>query len=209
MLSGARLRGALERTEAKPFQAECARVVTLKSLLDAYVENGRIEIRRTRPDLLYAGGVSDSGGRFTPVGGPDTLYLASSESVANAEWRHGLEKIFGKDLLAEPPKVTFKSRVKLQRMVDLSDSNVLEALGTCSEELMAEWDGVTAPGSQVLGQAIYDSCRFSGIRYQSARIKRGYCLAIFPRRLIHGDEEVSILDPYSIFSQVSLAVARG
>ena len=66
-------------------------------------EKGLPEVTRIHPHLLFAGCPRRVGGRYTPMEGPDTLYLASSERAANAEWKAGLQALFaGVEL---PPKV--------------------------------------------------------------------------------------------------------
>ena len=63
------LADALEHIRPSAIFDTLVRTVTLRSLLDAHVGAGGLpEVRTINPDLLYAGGSSFSGGRFTPVG---------------------------------------------------------------------------------------------------------------------------------------------
>jgi len=173
------------------------RTVTLRSLLDAHVGAGGLpEVRTINPDLLYAGGSSFSGGRFTPVGGPAALYLASSERTANAEWRSGSTLI---SRTARPPKVVFFAQVKLERVLDVTDNNNQLRLNTSAVELASDWKLIADSPTQRLGRATYDSRRFSGIWYRSTKDSRGYCLVVFPERLSK-TEMVSVVDSSGVFS---------
>ena len=68
-----------------------------------------------------------SGGRYAPIDGPDTLYLASSERAANVEWRAGFLALFpGADL---PPKTVFSAQVYLSRVLDLSTDETQKNVG--------------------------------------------------------------------------------
>jgi hypothetical protein len=46
-------------------------------------EDGRPEVTRIHPNLLFAGGPRRLGGRYTSMEGPDMPFLASSERAAN------------------------------------------------------------------------------------------------------------------------------
>ena len=76
-----------------------------------------------------------NGGRYTPIGGPLTLYVASSEQAANGEWSAGLRALFPDVLL--PPKVVFSIDVLFTRLLDLSDERIRSALGTTQADLDA------------------------------------------------------------------------
>jgi hypothetical protein len=116
-------------------------------------------------------------GRFTPIGGPGSLHLASSERTANAEWRSGSTLISG---TARPPKVVFFAEVKLERILDVTDKENQQRLNTSAVELASDWKLVADPPAQRLGQATYDSGRFSAIWYRSTKDSRGYCMVVFP-----------------------------
>ena len=104
MLAESALRSALDKVTPIKLAGKFWRVVTTSSLLRLVRgENGLPEVTRIHPHLLFAGGPRRVGGRYTPMEGPDTLYLASSERAANAEWKAGLQALFaGVEL---PPKV--------------------------------------------------------------------------------------------------------
>ena len=69
--------------------------------------------------------------------GPDTLYLASSERAANAEWKAGLQALFSDVEL--PPKTVFATEVNLTRVLDLSTDEIQRTLRTNSAELAQPW----------------------------------------------------------------------
>ena len=133
--------------------------------------------------------------------GPDTLYLASSERAANAEWKAGLQALFpGLEL---PPKTVFATEVNLTRVLDLSTDEIQRALRTDSAELAQAWKAHNRPATQRLGLACFESGRFSALRYRSTKAAPSYCLAVFPNRIIPA-EYVSVLDPQEFFSQIQL-----
>jgi hypothetical protein len=197
MLTGSALRSALEKVAPLPLTGTFWRVVTTSSLLGLVRgENGQPEVTRIHPNLLFAGGPRRAGGRYTPIEGPDTLYLASSERAANAEWKAGLQALFpGVEL---PPKTVFATQVKLTRVLDLLADGVKRTLRTHSAELAQPWKARLEPVTQRLGLACFDSGRFSALRYGSTKAAPSYCVAIFPDRLDSG-EHVSILDPQEFF----------
>jgi hypothetical protein len=83
MLTGNALLAALEILPQQRLRGEFWRVVTASSLLGLEIQAGRTTVTRRFPDWLYAGGPTLNGG------GPMTLYVASSEQAANAEWSAG------------------------------------------------------------------------------------------------------------------------
>jgi len=142
-----------------------------------------------------------SGGRYAPIDGPDTLYLASSERAANVEWRAGFLALFpGADL---PPKTVFSAQVYLSRVLDLSTEETQRTLDTNSAELAQLWKARKEVATQELGLACFESSRFPALRYRSIKGAPSYCLAVFPKRLVPG-EYVSVLDPQEFFSQFQL-----
>jgi hypothetical protein len=112
MLAESALRSALDKVTPIKLAGKFWRVVATSSLLGLVRgENGLPEVTRIHPNLLFAGGPRRVGGRYTPMEGPDTLYLASSERAANAEWKAGLQALFpGVEL---PPKTVFATEVNL------------------------------------------------------------------------------------------------
>lgn len=202
MLTGGALRSALEKILPIQLAGRFWRVVTTSSLLGLVRDaHGQPSVTRIHPDLLFAGGAGRIGGRYTPIEGPDTLYLASSERAANAEWKAGFLALFpGADL---PPKTVFSAQVYLNQILDLSTNETQGILGTSSAELGQPWKARKGVATQELGLACFESGRFSALRYRSTKGAPSYCLAVFPKRLGPG-EYVSVLDPQEFFSQFQL-----
>jgi hypothetical protein len=77
MLAESTLRSALDKVTPIKLAGKFWRVVATSSLLGLVRgENGLPEVTRVHPNLLFAGGPRRVGGRYTPMEGPDTLYLA-------------------------------------------------------------------------------------------------------------------------------------
>jgi RES domain-containing protein len=150
----------------------------------------------TPPDPLWAGGAALLGARFTPTGGPDTLYLAEDPVTALAEVGAILDPS-GKGAPAGPPRVDLSCRVELAGVLDLTDANTLAACGTTLAEVTGTWmlhPSGDAP-TQRLGRAAHASRRIHAIRFWSAhRVGVATCLAVFPDRLGPG-ELVEVHDP--------------
>ena len=200
MLAESALGSALDKVTPIKLAGKFWRVVATSSLLGLVRgENGLPEVTRIHPNLLFAGGPRRVGGRYTPMGGPETLYLASSERAANAEWKAGLQALFpGVEL---PPKTVFATEVNLTRVLDLSTDEIQRALRTNSAELTQPWRARYGPATQRLGLACFESGHFSALRYRSTKAAPSYCLAVFPSHMDSG-EYVSVLDPQEFFSQI-------
>ena len=158
MLAESALGSALDKVTPIKLAGKFWRVVATSSLLGLVRgENGLPEVTRIHPNLLFAGGPRRVGGRYTPMEGPDTLYLASSERAANAEWKAGLQALFSDVML--PPKTVFATEVKLTRVLDLSTDEIQRTLRTNSSELAQPWKARNRPSRKrsaflVLNQAV-------------------------------------------------------
>jgi len=163
MLAESALRSALEKVPPIKLAGKFWRVVATSSLLGLVRgKDGQPEVTLIHPNLLFAGGPRRVGGRYTPMEGPDTLYLASSERAANAEWKAGLQTLFpGVEL---PPKTVFATEVNLTQVLDLSTDKIQRALRTNSAELAQPWKVRNGPVTQRLGLACFESGRFSALR---------------------------------------------
>lgn len=131
------LEAALNGIPPKKISDQSVRIVTTSTLLG--MVSGTVT--RIRPDLLFAGGPRLVGGRFTPIGGPEALYVASSEATARAEWENGLMRLYPG--VAIPPKTVFYVEVELVRVLDVTLAKNQSLLGTDSKELVSEWKGLT------------------------------------------------------------------
>ena len=150
MLAESALGSALDKVTPIKLAGKFWRVVATSSLLGLVRgENGLPEVTRIHPNLLFAGGPRRVGGRYTPMEGPDTLYLASSERAANAEWKAGLQALFSDVML--PPKTVFATEVNLTRVLDLSTDEIQRTLRTNSAELAQPWKARNRPVTQTLG----------------------------------------------------------
>lgn len=127
------------------------------------------------------------GGRFTPPGIFETLYVSLSAEAARIE----AESVtLGPGIVGVParPFVHFVINGRLARVLDLTDAAVQGTLGTTSAELCAPWRMVQARRKQSLtqrfGRAAHGSNRVEAVLYQSTKdAPLGRCLAIFPDRL--------------------------
>lgn len=198
MHTGTTLANSLTRLVGCSLTHTHSRVVTTATLLGMTATGDALPVvTRLHPNLLYAGGPTNTGARYTPIGGPAALYLGSSERVANVEWSSALRELFpGMPL---PPKTVFQVMVILKRVLDLSIEANQICLGTNGAELNGPWRSVIDPPTHTLGLAVHNCGLFSAIRFRSTKEPRGYCLAIFPDRLIVG-ERVDVVDPAGYFS---------
>ena len=155
------------------------------------------------PIPLYSQNSSLRGARFTPQGGPNTLYMAEDVMTAYLEVDRAYKKVEGLEPLVvprlAPPVILFSLKVELDQVLDISDAGIQAALQTNPAELTATWRlrqsrHLPIP-TQTLGQLVFDSGRFQALRYASARAANGYCLAVFPERVV-SPALVEIFDPY-------------
>lgn len=93
------------------------------------------------PQPLWPGGARVKGARYTPTGGPNSLYLAPDSATALAEVQ---SVIFdpAAGLIEGPahdPLVVVSTRAQLPSVIDLCDPRVQRALGTSDAELTRGW----------------------------------------------------------------------
>jgi RES domain-containing protein len=148
-------------------------------------------------------GASKFGARFTPVGGPDMLYLAEDPLTAFTEYyQQALATIYQFDdpFMARFPitgMVVPQVVLTVGRVLDLTRREVRVALGTNLTELAAPWStfpGVGLPATQFLGQEAFNSGLFEAIRYPSVRNLNGVCIVVFVTRLVAGGAAFIDLD---------------
>lgn len=91
---------------------------------------------------LYTLGPGKKGQRYSPKMGPNALYVAEDVVTAQAEYHRVLRVV----LVTDPtyhvitnPTVQLTIQVNLERVLDLTDTNVLAALGTTIDELTGPW----------------------------------------------------------------------
>ncbi len=136
--------------------------------------------------LLYDEGPPRNGQRYTPKGGARAIYAAEGVACALAEATgDGLRAL-------NPPRASTSLQlnldVRLNAVLDLGNHRIRRKLGTTARELKEPWRGVAEltgvpPLTWTLGQLAFDTGRFDGIRYPSAKAPRSFCVVVFTARL--------------------------
>lgn len=126
------------------------------------------------PDqYLYSLGALVAGARFTPRGGPATLYLAEDQQTAfdEANPEQAILRRADPGLVRPTPPGRYVSVLyQLESVLDLTDNVIQQALGTGSAELAGHW------------------------RQAQQRGRVAFCLAVFPDRLA-APAYVKVYDP--------------
>lgn len=148
---------------------------------------------------LNALGSKLSGGRYNYIGRFEALYLAPDPKTAVEESLKNINFRF-------PPKSIITIDVEVQSIIDLKNKKLINILGIDRDQLFSPWRKIQdieqkIAYTQLLGQLIYDSKLFEGIRYPSAKVKGKYNLVIFPNRLKKGSN-IKVYDPDKILEQV-------
>lgn len=186
MLTGSDLRETLLSLSTCSLEGVLYRAVDLEALFGFH--------RPTpypQPLPLFSEGARQRGARYTPLGGPASLYLALDPQTAYAEanrvhtqaWSDAEGKA-----PALPPTVLISVRAHLATLLDLTDPAIQQALQTTNRELLRPWRLAQSRGrtvaTQILGHAVFDCGNFQAIRYPSAQSSRAHCLVVFPERLV-------------------------
>jgi RES domain-containing protein len=142
------------------------------------------------------------GGRYNYIGTFEVLYVAPDAQTAVREIIKDFQFRF-------PPKSLITIEVDLRYIADLEDRRTIETLGIDRDELFSPWRKIQdidrkKAYTQTLGEAIYNSKRFEGIRYPSAKVRGKYNLAIFPDRLKE-KSRIKVYDPDKLLEQVIMA----
>jgi len=160
----------------------------------------------TGPKPLWGIGSIRVGGRFTPKGSFETIYLAEDPITALAEVEVLLKGFGGVPKTAVmPPTVHVAVDVLVLSVLDLTEPAVQAATGTTRQELTGDWRptqiaGAEAP-TQLLGRVGYESGTIQAIRYYSAKNQPdGRCLAVFPERL-NNAAFLEVFDPFGTLAQ--------
>lgn len=117
------------------------------------------------PQPLYSLGAPARGARFTPRGGPASLYLAEDTETALAEANQVNLAIRHQNLSAAPliePTVTLAVTVHLLSVLDLGDDAVRSVVATDVAELTGSWrlpPPAALPPTQALGAALFATGR--------------------------------------------------
>jgi RES domain-containing protein len=150
-----------------------------------------------KPEPLWPGGAKAFGGRFTPKGSFDTLYLSSESDTALLE----VESIFktpkGAIVPGNKNPVTIVQVLgTLTAVLDLTDSQNAKHLKTDESELTGPWRTITDPLTHRLGRAAEASGRILALKSFSAKNKHeGTIVAVFTDHLMrHGPSFVEVVD---------------
>jgi len=122
------------------------------------------------PQPLWPGGAKRNGGRFTPKGSFDTLYLCSDPTTAMLE----VGAVFKppKGPLVSPkrnPLTLTQADGWLDAVLDLMSEDTQAMLGTNQQELTGHWRTTTNPPTHVLATAVEACGRILAIRSHSAK----------------------------------------
>lgn len=139
-------------------------------------------------DFLSGAGVAKVGGRWNRPGLPavyGSLGIITATLEAYQEFLH-----YGFSLSAIRPRVIVAARVRVGRVLDLTDAAIRRKIGFTLQELLDEdWRGIQATGEESWTQAIGRGARaagFEAILASSARHRGGKNLVVFPDRLMTG-----------------------
>jgi len=172
MLSPVRLNAALSKIGLVSIHGPWWRIVAFRYLI------------RKPPEPLYAAGSKVDGARFTPRGGFDSLYLAEDQVTALAEVNALIQLPGGPLPVRTPPCTLFVVDGIITRVLDLTDTKTLAALGTTEQEMTGAWATATNPPTQALAQAAYNLGTIAGIQYGCAKHPGETNVVVFPERLI-------------------------
>jgi len=155
------------------------------------------------PQPLYSpGGPMQRGQRFTPPGGPRSLYMGEDMLTAYAESNRIAAAFLTQAhqlLPPKPPTVLFLAEFELKNVLDATLPAVQNVLGTSDAELKQPWRRLKRRRQPVptwrLGQAVFNSGLFDGMRYPSANRQDGVCIVVFVGRLKKPASFVRVYDP--------------
>ncbi len=140
--------------------------------------------------VLAGLGAKMLGGRFTPRGAFETLYIATTAETARIEAE---SRVIASGVVQAPskPYVHFVVRGRLQKVLDLAGALLLATLKLTADEMAASWVMDQAQGkeatTQVLGRAVHAVRRIEAILFPSTKNRpAGLCLAVLPDRLRKG-----------------------
>lgn len=131
-----------------------------------------------------------NGGRYNPRRAFEVLYLADSPITALQEVEALVRTRTGLFPVKGPPRLLLSVEVTLRAVLDLTQADVQQALGTNLQELTGSWVAVNdqeavAP-TQQLGCACFEVGTIEALKVPSVRDPRAFNLAVFPDRLGEG-----------------------
>lgn len=155
---------------------------------------------------LYTLGPGRNGQRYTPRGGPNAIYAAEDQVTALAEY-HQISRIAlvegNASKTASNPTSNYAIEVSLTRVLDLSNPDIQQALGTSVKELTGPWRpqmirGIFCP-THVIASAVFANGSIQAMRYPSARDSQFSCLIIWEDR-IQDPSFIEVVDSSGILS---------
>jgi hypothetical protein len=149
-----------------------------------------------------------TGARFTPLGGFGSIYLASDAVTALRE----VSAVFGEGTIRTPPWAVFAVEGFLRRVLDLTNPDIQNRLGTSLAELTGDWlfsqdvhqQGMgPLPPTQLLAKIAHEMGTIVAIRYRSAKnISTGANLVVFADRLtVEEPNFLNVYDPSRLLRQ--------
>lgn len=177
MLSAGELNTAISQISGSPYSGILTRFVDC----DAFEKGDK--------DCFYDLGPHLRGQRYTPKGGARGIYMGEGIKAALGEATQKGLAALAPDRVATRHQMDME--VKLESVLDLRDTKIRRRLKTSIEELKLSWmsgllQPYTWPATWLLGQAVFESERFDGIRFPSAKVNRHYCVLILTERLGKG-----------------------
>ncbi|HIK12900.1 MAG TPA: RES family NAD+ phosphorylase [Oscillatoriaceae cyanobacterium M33_DOE_052] len=147
---------------------------------------------------LSAIGSLKAGGRYNIAGLFAALYTSDTPITALRELRVLVETAAGLIASKAPPYLLLSIEYSLGTIIDLTQSDQQNLLGTNMQELTGTWLPLVlkgqAPPTQTLGEAIYNAQNIEAIKVPSAHDPNAYNLVILPDRL-SAQSIVKIYDP--------------
>lgn len=171
MLGGAALEEALQNLTPNPWTGVAYRLIPAQYAGTALSSIG--SFRR--------------GGRYNPRGAFEALYLADTPLTALQEIN--LVRVTDAAILSakSAPRLLLSVEVALSGVLDITDAEVQDALGTNLQELTGSWLALNARGqlapTQALGAAADEHGAVEALRVPSAQDPRAANLVVFPGRL--------------------------
>lgn len=186
MLTGPALRRVLPTLPTYAFEGILYRAVDLEALFGFHQPTPY-----PQPLPLFSEGARQRGARYTPIGGPASLYLALDPQTAYAEANRIHTQVWigaTANSSALPPTVLISVRARIESILDITDASIQQALHTTDPELLRPWRLAQSRGRMVatqrLGQAAFDCGSLQAIRYPSVQSAGAPCLVVFPDRLV-------------------------
>lgn len=126
---------------------------------------------------LWALGPGRFGQRYTPKDGTtEAIYMSEDMITAIAEYHQIHRHVLVHDRRYRPMPAAwtqFSIDVQLERVLDITDTNIQKTLDTSEEELISPWKGKMIKGeyvpTQSLGSAVFKNEKIQGMRFPSAR----------------------------------------